>query len=324
MVAFVGVAVSVLAIAVLVLTVDLGGTLHVLGSAAWLPLGGALVLISTQVVVRSLRWQMLLPGTPTGTRVPLHRLIPVLLVGYLGNTLLPARLGEPVRAYLVSVREKLPVAGALGSVLLERVVDLSTLAAIAFLAAVVARAPGWIVQAMAVAALVGLAGLTLLVSGAVGFVARAIPSGRLRELVDTFAQSAGRQPRASLVAAVGLSGVAWLSDATTFFLVGTSLSLDLGFPTALMIGAVTVLGTAIPSAPGYVGTFELAAVAAGTALGLAPDRALALAVLVHAITSVPVAIAGATALTGMSLNLRGLAREAEALAGASAGAKPNS
>lgn len=321
--ALTGIAISVAAIGLLVLTVDLGGTLRVLGGAAWLPLAGALVGISAQVAVRSLRWQLLLPRSQTGARVRLGRLIPVLLVGYLGNSLLPARLGELVRAYLVSVREKVPLGSALGSVLLERVIDLSNLAAIAFAAAMVAAAPGWIVQGTALAALVGLAGLVLLISGALAAVGRFVPEGRARELVHTFAQSAGRQPRPTLVAAVGISTVAWLLDATTFFLAGSSLSLGLSFPAALLIGAVTVLGTAIPSAPGYVGTFELAAVAAGTALGLGADRALALALLVHAITSIPVVLAGATSLTGMSLSLRGLAREAEAAAGSSAGPEPS-
>jgi uncharacterized protein (TIRG00374 family) len=312
-----GLAVSVGAIVLLAVTVDLDGMLQTIRRAALPPLGAVLVVISLQLAIRTSRWQVLLPRTVTGERVPWRRLMPVLLVGYLGNSLLPARLGEAVRAYLVSKREEIPLASALGSVLLERIGDVSTLAAIAFGAAVLAGASAWIVQGTALSAVVGLVGLALLFGGVLELLARVLPNGRIGELVRTFARSAGRQPRADLLLALLLSCLAWLLDATTFFLVGESLALQLAFPTALLIGAVTVIGTAIPSSPGYIGTFELAAVAAATALGVPSDDALALAILAHAITSLPIAMAGAFALTGMSLDLRVLAREAEGLASAS-------
>jgi uncharacterized membrane protein YbhN (UPF0104 family) len=309
-IAVAGIAVSISAVLLLALTVDLGGTIRVLGNVEWLPLAAALLIIATQLVVRAARWRILLPARGGGARVPLDRLLPVLLVGYLGNSVLPARLGELIRAYLVSVRERITGAGALGSVVLERVVDVSTLAALAFLAALLANATAWIVRGTALAGLVGLGVLVVLVAGGPGAVARVIPSGRLREVASAFAVSAGGQPAGVLAAAVGLSCVAWGLDATTFFLVGRSLSLGISYPAALLIGAVTILGTAIPSAPGYIGTFELAAVAGGTALGLGSDQALALALVAHGITTLPVAAAGGVALAVISVSLRGAARGA--------------
>ena len=52
----------------------------------------------------------------------------------------------------------------------------------------------------------------------------------------------------------------------------------------MLVAGVTILVTAIPSAPGYVGTYELAATAVATSLGVDPDAAFALAVLVHVTT----------------------------------------
>ena len=66
-----------------------------------------------------------------------------------------------------------------------------------------------------------------------------------------------------------------------------------------MVSAVAVLGTAIPAAPGYVGTYELAATAAGTGIALAPEAALAVGVLVHAVTRIPLTIAGIVAFITM-------------------------
>jgi uncharacterized membrane protein YbhN (UPF0104 family) len=232
-------------------------------------------------------------------------------VGYLGNTLLPARLGELVRAYLVTVRENVSGAGALGSVVLERVLDVCTLAGIAFVGATVVAAPPWIVQTAAIAAGLGLVVLALLVSGVLVSVGGLIRLARLREAMVSFGRSAGRQPRRVLVMAIALSCVAWGLDAMTFFLVGKSLALNVTYPAALLIGAVTVLGTAIPSAPAYIGTFELSAVAAAKALGLPGDEALAMALATHALTSVPMAVGGAISLAGMSLNLGVTVRRAQ-------------
>jgi len=79
---------------------------------------------------------------------------------------------------------------------------------------------------------------------------------------------------------------------------------------ALLIMAVTVLATAIPSAPAYVGTFELAAVTVATSLGVPADNALALAVLSHALGLLPTAIGGSAALAYVGGGLRVLSATA--------------
>jgi len=114
--------VSVVAIWVVLRSVDLGSCATVLSHANPIPLAGCLAVIATQIVLRSIRWRLLLPSPPGGGRTRVARIVPVLLVGYLGNAVLPARLGEPIRAYLVARREDLDAAEAFGSVVLERVV----------------------------------------------------------------------------------------------------------------------------------------------------------------------------------------------------------
>ena len=79
------------------------------------------------------------------------------------------------------------------------------------------------------------------------------------------------------------------------WLAAAPLGNPLGLADALVICGVAVLGTAIPSAPGYVGTYELAASAAAVALGIAPESALALAIVVHAMTLLPIALSGVVA-----------------------------
>jgi len=95
-----------------------------------------------------------------------------------------------------------------------------------------------------------------------------------------------------------------------FWLVGQAVGASLSPAGAILVMAVTVLATAIPSAPGYVGTFELAAVAVAGSLGVPRDIALALAVLAHVLGLLPTAVGGSVALMRLGGGLRRLSAEA--------------
>jgi hypothetical protein len=234
-----------------------------------------------------------------------------LLVGYLGNAVLPARLGEPLRAVLVARRESLPAATTFGSVVLERIIDTATLALLILPAAWMAGAPNWIVQVAAIGALaagailavlafMGLAGPVRVfdrlasrarVGAPRSFVAGA--AGHFRE----FANGAGASNRRPLILLTAfLSLVAWGLDATLVWLAALSIGVTLDPAQAILIAGVGVFATMIPAAPGYIGTYELAATATAVALGIDPESALAIAVLTHALVLLPMAGAGAVAL----------------------------
>ena len=318
----IGLLVSVVALWVAVRSVDVGATATQLSRANAIPLLLCLAVISTQVLLRSFRWRVLLPAPRNGGRIALERIVPVLLVGYLGNAVLPARLGEPIRAYMVARREDLDAVEAFGSVVLERVVDTASLAVIACIAAVGVGAPEWIVRATGIVAVVGCVGtavLALVGLGALVRVARRLvgrtPFATTLEPIlsrlDAFAIGIDRPSRSTdiLLAAIVSAGC-WLLDGTTFWLVATSLGISVSPAAALLVAAVTVLGTALPSAPGYVGTFELAAAATAQALGVAASPALAMAVLAHAMAVLPTAAAGAISLVAINARLGRLAKDA--------------
>jgi uncharacterized protein (TIRG00374 family) len=313
----IGLGLSALAAWLAIRGVDLGRTAEILGQVSLGPLAIVAVALVLQLLVRSGRWSRLLPAGQHGS-VPARRLVPVVLVGYLGNAVLPARLGDPIRALLVGRRETIPAAGALGSVVLERAIDTLTLAVLVFPAAALSGAPDWLIRAAALAAV--LAGTVLIVAQTrlPGWLIE-----RLRQRVhgprwtpwleraDHFAaamNSAGR--RRAVLTAVGLSLVAWLLDGTIYWAAGRALGIELLPAGAMLVSAITVLGTAIPSAPGYVGTFELAASSIAAGLGVAPAAALAFAILVHALTLLPLALGGAVALVWMGVHVGDLARVA--------------
>jgi uncharacterized protein (TIRG00374 family) len=305
-----GLGVSAIAVWLCVRSVDLSEVADQLAHADGGPILVFLVVLATQTVVRAARWSLLLPRRDA-RRIAIRRTLPPMLVGYLGNATLPARLGEPARALLLARREGLPAAATFGSVVLERVIDTATLALVVLPAAWMAGAPRWIVDAATIAAVVagvvlaslsfvGLAGPSRAVDRlssrlGQGFAASLVTAlaGRFRE----FAMGAGASTRRPVIlAAALLSLLAWGMDATLIWLAASSLGITLEPAHAVLIAGVAVLGTAVPAAPGYIGTYELAATATAVALGVDPESALAVAILAHALTLLPMAGAGAIAL----------------------------
>jgi hypothetical protein len=312
----VGIGISAVALWIVLRSVDLEAAGTALTSADLAPIAGIIGIVAVQLAIRALRWSVVIPVRP---RIAVHRLVPPLLIGYLGNAVLPARLGEPMRAVIVARRERVGLPEALGSVLVERVVDVATLAPVAFVASLVVGAPAWIQQGLGLATAVGIAVIVLLmtigVHPLVGLLDRLrLPRwATIRDAVMKFAETlGGRSRRTALLTAAAISLAAWLLDATSFWLAGRAVGAEVGYAGAALIAGVTVLGTAIPSAPGYVGTFELAAVAAAGAIGVPTDEAFALAVVAHAATLIPMALAGAACVALLGARFGEIARIAEA------------
>jgi uncharacterized protein (TIRG00374 family) len=321
-VALIGLGISAACVVFVLSSVDLGAAIEVLRQAdiTMLLIGCAFFLGC--VALRSFTWLVLLPPRPDGSRIPLPRVVPLVFIGLLGNTVLPARLGEVIRAYLVTQRERVSLGGALGSILLERIVDTSTLAVMAFGSALLLGVSGWVLTGTGILAAAGVAILVVLLT--VGFrpllsalraIARIEVLRRgvlaiLANLEEFVHWSGGTHRRASVAAAMAISVGLWSCSAAMFLFVSRSLGVDLNVTSAVLVMAVTVLATAIPSAPAYVGTYELAAVAVLTSIGVSPDAALAIAVVTHVISLVPTLVGGAASLAILGIDLGNTAASA--------------
>jgi uncharacterized protein (TIRG00374 family) len=311
--AVLGLGISVIAVWLCVQSVDVNEVVRLLSQADRGPTLLFLVVLATQTLVRAARWSFLLPRCDA-RRIAIRRTLPPLLVGYLGNAVLPARLGEPVRALLVARREDLPAAATFGSVVLERIIDSATVALLVLPAAWIAGAPIWVVQVAAIGA--AAAGALLAVFSFVGLagpvravdrLAARIGPGASGSMVAAFAShfrefsnglgASNRRP--VIVVAACLSLLAWGLDATLVWLAALSIGVTLDPAQAILIAGVGVFATMIPAAPGYLGTYELAASVTAVALGVDPEPALAIAVLTHALVVLPMAVAGAVALAAI-------------------------
>lgn len=301
--AIVGIAVSAVAIALVLRSVDLAATLEVLRRTApgWLIVVAA--FIAGDVLLRAVRWQRLLAPI---RRVAYRPMLAYLLVGYLANNVLPARLGELVRSHYVGDREGISRTATLGTVVVERVVDTAVVVVIAAVAILVLNVRGVVTDAVAIG---GAIAAILVVGLAIGVAAHRLPGaeavarraarwptiGALVTKLRSGLAVAGR-PR-TLFEALALSVAAWAATLLAFAAAGQSVGLELRLGEAALLSSGVALASAIPSAPGYLGTYELAAVTIAEALGLPTDEAFATALLVHATILAVTSLGGAVALS---------------------------
>ncbi len=282
-----GIAISVVAMFLALRGVDLGQALDVIATAipAWIAIMLGFNILD--VALRGWRWQRLVAPVKA---VPYRRMLGYQLIGYLANNVLPARLGELVRSHYLGDREDLSRTTALGTVVVERVIDTTSVVLIAAGATLILSVRGVLVSAV----LAGLAVAGLLVVGLVVLlIAHRLPGA------DRVAAAADRYPRIrslaarlrdglavvgrprTLAAALILTAAAWSASILAFAAAAQSIGVELTLAEAALMASGVALATAIPSGPGYFGTFELAAVTVGSAIGVPADQAFALGLIAH-------------------------------------------
>ena len=297
-----GFGVSVLACIWLVATIDLARVAGSFREANPVWLLPALAVLAVQAVVRAWRWSGLAGAAAGGQPIPVRRTIEPMLAGYVVNAVLPGRLGEVARAVLLARREGIAIARSAASVVVERLVDLLGLLVL------VSLALASLGQGIAVALAGGAAALAgvLLLGRHVTGLARLLPArtpARLGSAIRDGLAAVARVPRPALLRAAVLSAVAWLADAAMVWFAGRGLGIDVSLAAALTIGLGAALGTAIPAAPGYLATYEVAAVTFGGFAGLPAEVVLPIALTVHLVGVVTLALAGAVALGRVSGSL---------------------
>lgn len=239
------------------------------------------------------------------------------LVAYLGNAVLPLRFGELLRVDYLARRGDLPRSTALAVVGFERVLDLFWL-----LVLLTGVAPLLMVDvagsrsliALAAVVVVGLAASWGLSRHPERFIAfgrwasrplgerwAPVVGARWEEFVRGFA--ALGSPR-RLIAVLGWTLAYWLMQSLSVAMWILAFGFNLPWYAAVAVLVVTVLGTAIPSSPGYVGTYDYFSVRALSLFGIGGETAVSFALVSHAVAVVPICLLAAVVLAVEALHRR--------------------
>jgi hypothetical protein len=268
--ALAGLAVSAAALWLTLRGKDLGAIVDEIRAAdyryLW-PYVGILLVIH---LARTLRWGLLLEPV---AQVPFVRLNAASAVGIMALVLLPFRLGEFARPYLVAQRPSLRVSAALSSVVLERVVDgiFTGLLLVVALLTVPDGTPGVaVLRTGAVVVSLAFGALFVFLALAVSSRARAVRvlervlrpvSPRVAERVasraDAFIHGLRVPPRLDRMVAFGALTVGyWALNAFGMSLLARGFGFDLGVVESCALLGVLVVGVMIPAGPGMIGTFQ--------------------------------------------------------------------
>jgi len=254
-----------------------------------------LLLIFGAQLLRSSRWGLLLePLEYLSQRL----LLPITSIGFLFVWVLPARLGEVARPYLLQQNSKVGLSPAMGSVVLERLIDSTFLVVLLTICLPALRLPGLILSAFKGFVFILLAAVLLVLLGSLPafrerlfqVISKVLPaswSEFLTRVADTF--YSGMQAVMSLkrlLAILALTSVIWGAALGAFLVLFKSMDLHLGLLAGTTVLVLTCLGIALPAAPGFIGNYHYACIVAMGLFGVAKDTALAYAILIHFLTVV--------------------------------------
>jgi glycosyltransferase 2 family protein len=290
-------------------------------SLAWFVAGLGINFMA--LIFRTIRWRTLLEGVPG-----FYPTFASNTIGYMLSTVLPIRAGDVARPALLARRTPVRFAAALGTVLTERVLDLYALLLLFDYYVVMhwndysgSRAYT-LIKSGAVASLGVLGALTLVVTGIFFFAARVrrvhawvggIVPRRFRSswmhFYDTFAQSLqfSRKPAAVLRIAGSTIGI-WFCLTAQFWFVLVAMRRPLPFDASFFISGLSTLGMVIPT-PGGVGGFHKACQLVLTSFyAFDIDTSVAVALLFHAVGTVPVVVTGLVLFAREGLHWKDVAR----------------
>jgi len=249
----------------------------------------------------------------------------VVVVGYAANNVLPARLGELVRAGLLAERAGIPLSQSLAITFLERVLDGWILLFLLGAAALTVSVPGWAGGVLLLGLVIFVAASLLIMlcvlvpnwvasvaARTLGIFGDRVRDRTIRLVVRVTAGLACLRSFHNTVVLLAQSLVVWTLEGGMFLLVFPAFGIDMNPWWAFWAMAITNLGILAPSSPGYIGTFHLFCKKALTALGVADATALCYAAAVHLTFYIPVTLWGLGAMLRYGIEIGAVAARARA------------
>ncbi|MCL4859785.1 MAG: flippase-like domain-containing protein [Caldilineaceae bacterium] len=253
---------------------------------------------------RSWRWHYTLRHFKP---IPLTRLYPLICIGYFGNNIYPFRAGEVIRSYVLRRKEGIPISSSLATVIIERVFDGLVMLLFVFLALpFTPQLPSGYRNAV-----VGLTVLLLIATFFFvwmaaqpqrmatvyqWFAGRLLPQRirrRTDELYTRFMAGLESLSRpADVLMIFAASVVIWLMETVKYWFVMHAFDFSVSFLVLMLMNGLVNLATTLPSAPGYIGTFDTPGIEVLKRFGVEANLAASYTFTLHAALWLPVTLVG--------------------------------
>ena len=300
----IGVAISAFFIYLVLPSLHLPDVLATLRTANywWIIPGVAVYIVG--LWVRAWRWHCTLRHIKP---VPVHRLFPLVCIGYFGNNVYPLRAGEIIRSYVLKRTQEISITSSLATVIIERVFDGLTMLLFVFMALPFAPMPAQyrnlvivlsVLMLVAAAAFIFMAANPKLMNTVYGWVARRLLPARIRTRTDEIyarfmAGLASLGSGSAVLMIFGTSVIIWLLETVKYWFVMHAFDFSVGFIVLMLMNGLVNLATTLPSAPGYIGTFDTPGIETLVAFGVERNLAASYTLTLHAALWLPVTALGA-------------------------------
>lgn len=273
-----------------------------------------LVLSVFRFWIVAMRWQILMAPTKN---IPVPKLFSATAIGFMANNLLPARIGEFVRAYVLGKKENISKTLSFATIVVERVFDGMTLILFLVVSIFFFPFPIWVKSAGYAAFAFYLTVLIFMLLlkyqkdfsfKIAGFMLKPFPK-RLKErilsLINSFTLGLdvlGELWKLFLVFLYSL--LVWIVSAAGIYFTLLSVNINLPVISAFVVLVIITLGIIIPSSPGFVGTLQFFSVAGLALFSVSESRALGFSIVYHALQFIPITLIGLGYLWMENLSFR--------------------
>lgn len=256
------------------------------------------------VWARTWRWHYLLRPIKV---IPVRNMWVPVVIGYMGNNIFPFRAGEVIRAYVLKRKTGVGLGVGLATVLVERVFDgLVMLIFVLIGLPLIPNIPQTLRQTVTLASIAFLVALVVLVCWALRpdlgrhvytFGIRTFMPANLQDKILTLADNFTEGLRSlssvqDMMMIFITSVVIWLLETIKYWFVTYAFSFTVSFFTLMLMNGVVNLATTLPSAPGYIGTFDAPGIEILTIFGVNPAVAAGYTLVLHAALWLPITLLG--------------------------------
>jgi len=306
-----GIAVSAVFLYLALRGLHLGEVWQTVKTARYLWLLPGIAVYFVGVWARAWRWHYLLRPLK---KIPTHTMFPIVTIGYMGNNVFVARAGEVLRAAILKDREGVPISASLATVVVERIFDAVVMLGFVFfnLGALenLTHNSGFIgnIQQLAIwGSVIFIGALVVFLLAAmfplvterivIQIIDRMIPL-RIREKTRGIALKfltgleSLRSPKDALMVLV-TTVIIWLLETGKYWFVMQGFDFQVSFFALMLMNGIVNIATTLPSAPGYIGTFDGPGIAVLAAYGVPPEIAAGYTLVLHAALWFPITILGA-------------------------------